>query len=441
VFDLGRVTIPVGDTLSTVKDTVLEDNVYKQTVRSASLDAVDLRATRAQEQMTRQAAEGVLDQQHAKETAKDLAPGHPLSVKLTSPASDSINIGRAAVNVRIEGGNRTFVEPTLGVPRRVSLILNGVEHDYKAAHWTSDAAGLSYVARIIPVPPPASADPRPSSRREQVLETVELTRTTGVTATVSADGERVTFAAERGAASDRLARAQPRPLGVADASRLLGGPVRLARALDDAERLTGQPITETPIPIRGVGSATLSAEAHPPTEPRPAPSRRPIEVLAEVPAAVDHSPDGRPIIPGRPGMNVLQVAVSDGKMQTNTKSESVVFFLKPGLPEVPEIVLDRIDYDPPGPDPLGEHVLIRSNELTSVDMTGWTLRDLAQHVYRFPAFELAPGETVRVWTGLGTPDSANLYWGRRAAVWNNIGDTAVLSNERGQEVARLRYEG
>lgn len=46
---------------------------------------------------------------------------------------------------------------------------------------------------------------------------------------------------------------------------------------------------------------------------------------------------------------------------------------------------------------------------------------------------------VKVWTGAGANDAENLFWGRRAAVWNNAGDTAVLSDRQGAQVARYAY--
>src|SRR5438477_539054 len=59
-------------------------------------------------------------------------------------------------------------------------------------------------------------------------------------------------------------------------------------------------------------------------------------------------------------------------------------------------------------------------------MTNWTLRDLANNTYTFPAFALAAFSEVKVWTNSGTNDAANLYWGRNQAVWNNTGDTAIV---------------
>ncbi|WP_410964094.1 lamin tail domain-containing protein, partial [Salmonella sp. SAL4448] len=80
-----------------------------------------------------------------------------------------------------------------------------------------------------------------------------------------------------------------------------------------------------------------------------------------------------------------------------------------------------------------EYVEIKNTGNGALTMTGWTLRDLIPHVFTFPAFTLAAGATVKVWTNSGTNDSANLYWGRGQAVWNNDGDTAILRDAQGTE--------
>ena len=96
-------------------------------------------------------------------------------------------------------------------------------------------------------------------------------------------------------------------------------------------------------------------------------------------------------------------------------------------------------FDPVGPEPQGEYVLIENDRAAAVDFTGWTLADAAQHTYAFSAFTLVPGATVRVWTGTGADDAANLHWGRRQAVWNNTGDIATLRDAAGNEVSRFAY--
>ena len=110
----------------------------------------------------------------------------------------------------------------------------------------------------------------------------------------------------------------------------------------------------------------------------------------------------------------------------------------PVTPTPASVTITTIDYDPPGDDVVGEYAVIR-NGGSAVTMSGWTLRDLANNTFTFPAFTLAAGAEVRVWTRAGGNDTANLYWGRSQAVWNNTGDTAILRDAGGTEVARYSY--
>src|SRR3954463_11464740 len=67
--------------------------------------------------------------------------------------------------------------------------------------------------------------------------------------------------------------------------------------------------------------------------------------------------------------------------------------------------LGKIQYNSPGSDTgsntslNAEYVAITNHAATKRTLTGWTLRDASSHVYRFPAFSLAAGATVRVHTG------------------------------------------
>jgi len=68
-------------------------------------------------------------------------------------------------------------------------------------------------------------------------------------------------------------------------------------------------------------------------------------------------------------------------------------------------------------------------------MTGWTLRDRANHVYRFGTFKLGAGKSVVIHTGRGTNTAANLYWRSGWYIWNNDVDRAVLKNRAGTTVS------
>jgi hypothetical protein len=104
------------------------------------------------------------------------------------------------------------------------------------------------------------------------------------------------------------------------------------------------------------------------------------------------------------------------------------------------VVVIEIVYDPPvGRDQEGEVVSIQNVGETPVDMTGWTLSDIAEHVYTFPDFTLAPGATVQVHICNGENNAEILYWGHCSAVWNNDGDTATLFDATGREISTFSY--
>ena len=55
-------------------------------------------------------------------------------------------------------------------------------------------------------------------------------------------------------------------------------------------------------------------------------------------------------------------------------------------------------------------------------------------------FDLPAGAQVRVRTGCGRDTSTDLYWCEQgSAVWNNSGDTAFLSDPRGNTVDTRSY--
>ena len=101
------------------------------------------------------------------------------------------------------------------------------------------------------------------------------------------------------------------------------------------------------------------------------------------------------------------------------------------------IKLGRIYYDSPGSDTGSntsldaEWFTVRNTGTRTVNLSGWTVRDASNHVYRFGTFYVKAGYSVRVHTGKGTNTSANRYWGRGWYVWNNTGDKATMRNAAG----------
>ena len=105
----------------------------------------------------------------------------------------------------------------------------------------------------------------------------------------------------------------------------------------------------------------------------------------------------------------------------------------------------QIYFDSPGSDTGSnasldaEWVKVKNVTGSRRTITGWTLRDAANHVYRFGTTTIGAGATLRVHTGRGRKNATNRYWGQDWYIWNNTGDTATLRNARGTLVDRCHY--
>ncbi|WP_419948171.1 MBL fold metallo-hydrolase [Candidatus Palauibacter sp.] len=99
--------------------------------------------------------------------------------------------------------------------------------------------------------------------------------------------------------------------------------------------------------------------------------------------------------------------------------------------------------DAPGNDhrnPNGEYAVLESLSSEDRMIGGWTLCDLANHCFTFPAGAvLAAGGRLFVHTGSGSADGTRYYMGRRQAVWNNRGDTATLYDGTGAVLVVFDY--
>jgi hypothetical protein len=110
------------------------------------------------------------------------------------------------------------------------------------------------------------------------------------------------------------------------------------------------------------------------------------------------------------------------------------------------VVIREIFYNSPGSDNRSnaslnaEWVKLRNRTAHPVSLSGWTLRDTSRHVYHFAVgYSLRAHGTVRVHTGSGRDTQRNLFQDRRAYVWNNDGDTAILRGPAGNVRDRCSY--
>lgn len=87
-----------------------------------------------------------------------------------------------------------------------------------------------------------------------------------------------------------------------------------------------------------------------------------------------------------------------------------------------------------------EYVVFRNDGEDTLDLTGWSVEDEADHTYAFPdGFTLDPGEEVTLHTGSGDDTDTDLYWGSGRAIWNNGGDTVYVFDDAGASVVEKSY--
>ena len=107
--------------------------------------------------------------------------------------------------------------------------------------------------------------------------------------------------------------------------------------------------------------------------------------------------------------------------------------------------LYEIYYNSPGADTgsntslNGEWVAVTNTTTKTVSLTGWTVTDASRHTYKFGAYSLGAGKTVRIHTGKGSNTATSGYQNRSWYVWNNDKDTATLRKSTGTWVDSCSY--
>jgi len=109
------------------------------------------------------------------------------------------------------------------------------------------------------------------------------------------------------------------------------------------------------------------------------------------------------------------------------------------------VKITLIYYNSPGSDTRAntslnaEYVVLKNTTTRTQGITGWTVRDAAGHVYKFPTTTLAAGRTITLRTGKGTNSSTTRYWQQSNYIWNNDRDTAYRRNAAGTLMQSCSY--
>ena len=97
----------------------------------------------------------------------------------------------------------------------------------------------------------------------------------------------------------------------------------------------------------------------------------------------------------------------------------------------PAVVIEEIFYNGVNDPESDEYAQIKNISADPVQLSGWTLSAGRGQDYTFPAYQLAPGETCRVYTNESHPESCGFSYGRDESLWSNSGDCGRLYDYSG----------
>ncbi|GAA0215772.1 lamin tail domain-containing protein [Halobaculum roseum] len=159
--------------------------------------------------------------------------------------------------------------------------------------------------------------------------------------------------------------------------------------------------------------------------------------------------EGDPIEPGTttPVEDRAVIAAADGGVQTvtpgTTPTATPMATATDGGTDSGALVLAEVHADAEGDDRENlndEYVVFENTGDSTLDLSGWTVADSADHVYTVPeGTTLAPGAQITLHTGSGSDTDTDLYWGASAPVWNNGGDTVTVRTEDETIVLQEEY--
>lgn len=104
-----------------------------------------------------------------------------------------------------------------------------------------------------------------------------------------------------------------------------------------------------------------------------------------------------------------------------------------------DVFIIDVSFEGTGSQEPDEYVEIKNFGEAAADISGWTLRDDDEHIYQFPSYLIAAGETCRIYTNESHPDDCGFSYGSSSAIWNNDGDCAYLRDATGTEVDEWCY--
>lgn len=104
-----------------------------------------------------------------------------------------------------------------------------------------------------------------------------------------------------------------------------------------------------------------------------------------------------------------------------------------------DVIIADIFYDGAGTSEPDEYVEIQNVDYELIQLKGWILHDIENHVFTFPDFVIKPGQICRIYTNEIHSETCEFSYASEAAIWNNDGDTAYLRDAYGTLIDEYSY--
>lgn len=109
-------------------------------------------------------------------------------------------------------------------------------------------------------------------------------------------------------------------------------------------------------------------------------------------------------------------------------------------PQPGEVVITNVFFDGVlGLQEPDEYVEIKNVGGSPVQLQGWALSDVQNHVFTFPSYFIQPDEICRVYTDQDQSEYCGFNYRSGSAIWNNNGDMATLKDNVGQVISTYTY--
>ena len=154
--------------------------------------------------------------------------------------------------------------------------------------------------------------------------------------------------------------------------------------------------------------------------------------------------DGEPISPGTDGGVVERMRLGGEPVATDSESDEETNDSTEDTDTEAMLEVATINADADGDDRENlndEYVVFENTGDEAVELGGWAVEDEVGHSYEFPqGFSLEADATVTLRTGSGTDTDTDLYWGSGSPIWNNNGDTVIVTTDTGDRILEVSYE-